>query len=74
MLREALWQATDGKLDIFTGPKIRKIATFGPRMEIENAAWPAIADCHFGMKVNKNIFPRRLETNRAGYSDFHHGR
>ena len=55
LLREGLWQATGGKLDLFAAPKIRKIATYGPRLEIENGAWPAIADCRFQTKVDGSI-------------------
>lgn len=55
ILREGLWQATGGKLDLFAAPKLRKIATYGPRLEIENGAWPAIADCRFGTRVDGSI-------------------
>jgi hypothetical protein len=55
ILREGLWQATSGKLDLFATPKMRKIATYGPRLEIMNSAWPAIADCRFETKVEQPI-------------------
>ena len=55
IMREALWQATSGKLDLFAPPKIRKIATFAPRLEIQNGQWPAIADCRFDTKADKPI-------------------
>ncbi|MES2463749.1 MAG: heparinase II/III family protein [Armatimonadota bacterium] len=55
VLREGLWQATSGKIDLFATPKMRKIATYGPRLEIMNAAWPAIADCRFETKVDPAI-------------------
>lgn len=45
LLREAIWKATGGKLDLFNNNKIVKIATFGIRSEINNGVYPAIADC-----------------------------
>ena len=45
LLREAIWRATGGKLDLFNDDKIIKIATFGIRSEINNGVYPAIADC-----------------------------
>lgn len=55
LLREALWQATGGTMDLFATPKMRRIATYGPRLEIMNGAWPAIADCRFQTKVDPSI-------------------
>lgn len=48
LLREAVWRATDGKIDLFNDEKIVKIATFGVRNEINNGIYPAIADCGIG--------------------------
>ena len=47
VLRETLWQATGGKVDLFVDPKVRQVATYGPRLEIENGVWP----CHRGLSV-----------------------
>lgn len=48
LLREAIWKATEGKIDLFNEEKIIKIATFGVRSEINNGIYPAIADCRLG--------------------------
>ena len=54
-LREQLFQATHGKIDLFSDPKIRKIATYGPRITILNGWLPPFEDCHFGLTINPEI-------------------
>lgn len=54
-LRENVLQATNGRLDFFNSPKIRKIAGFLPNMEIINGTYPAIADCKEGSRPGANI-------------------
>ena len=54
-LREELWQATQGKLDLFSDPKIHNMALYGPHIEISNGVAPAIGDCRFGVKVDAQI-------------------
>ncbi len=49
-LREIVWQSTQGQLDFFGHPKMKKIAAFGIRTEIINDAFPAIADCKAGTR------------------------
>ena len=44
-LAEALWQTTDGKVDLFDRPKVKNIALFGSRIEIDGGVYPAFADC-----------------------------
>lgn len=44
MLREILWQSTNGKIDLFKDPKVKKMAFFAPAMEIINGVYPAISD------------------------------
>lgn len=45
-LRENLYQATNGKIDILKeGGKIKKIGRFAPNLEILNGVYPAIGDC-----------------------------
>jgi hypothetical protein len=44
-LRETLLQATSGKLDLFSRPKVARMARFAPAMEIINRVFPAISDC-----------------------------
>jgi len=55
MLRESLWQSTDGKLDIFINPKVKKIAEYVPNLEIINDVWPSISDSHSGVKPSDYI-------------------
>ncbi len=55
ILRETILQATEGKLDLFADPKVRKIGAFGPNMQIIGDVYPAIADCRFGSKVYDRI-------------------
>lgn len=44
-LREGIYRATSGRLDLYANPRVAKIATFGPRSEIINGVYPAITDC-----------------------------
>ena len=55
VLRETLWQATQGKLDLFADPKIKAMALYGPHIEIINGVAPAIGDCRFGTQVDPQI-------------------
>lgn len=48
LLREAVWRATNGKIDFFNEQKINRIATYGVRTEINNGIYPSIADCGMG--------------------------
>ena len=45
LLRESIYQATQGKVDIFDDPKMKQVGTFIPRMEMINGVYPAIGDC-----------------------------
>lgn len=55
ILREEIWQATAGRLDLFKDPKVRSIATYGLRLEINPGVYPAIADCRFGTRTDPRI-------------------
>ena len=62
-LAEALWQATDGRLDLFARPGMADIALFGARLEIADGVYPAIADCTLGTSPNPflmHFMSRRL--------------
>lgn len=52
LLREHLWQATNGKIDLLNRPKLGKIAQFVPNMEIINGVFPTISDCEQNIKPN----------------------
>jgi len=45
MLSEAIYKATDGKVDLLQDAKVKQAATFGSRIEIINGVYPAFADC-----------------------------
>lgn len=55
LLRENLWQATGGKLDLFSIPKVKKIANYVPNLEIIHGVFPAISDSHPGAKADSSI-------------------
>ena len=45
LLREHLWQATRGQVDLFRDERVREVALYGVRMEICGGVFPVIADC-----------------------------
>jgi hypothetical protein len=45
MLSEAIYRATDGKLDLLKNDKVKRAAMFGSEIEIINGVYPAFADC-----------------------------
>ena len=55
LLREQLWQATHGKVDLFDDTKIRNAALYGINLEMVNGVYPAIADCRWGTKPSGEI-------------------
>jgi hypothetical protein len=55
LLREDIWQATDGKLDLFAKPKVQKIASYVPNLEVINGVFPSISDSHQGVKPDASI-------------------
>jgi hypothetical protein len=50
MLCEAVYQATDGKVDLLQETKAKQAATFGSEIEIINDVYPAFADCSIRAK------------------------
>jgi hypothetical protein len=54
-LSEALWQATGGKVDLLARPKVRNMALFGARIEIDGGVYPAFADCLAESRPNEMI-------------------
>ena len=55
LLREHLWQATGGKVDLFQDAKIRKAALYAIHIEMVNGVYPAIADCRWGTTPSSEI-------------------
>ena len=47
-LREQLWLATAGKIDLFNNPKARKAALFGFQFAMLPGVYASFADAHFG--------------------------
>ena len=55
MLCEAVYQATDGKVDLLDDPKAKQAATFGSKIEIINDVYPAFADCSIRAKPSSRL-------------------
>ena len=55
LLREKLWQATGGKVDLFDDAKVRNAALYGINLEMVNGVYPAIADCRWGSTPSGDI-------------------
>ncbi|ANH81682.1 hypothetical protein A8C56_12430 [Niabella ginsenosidivorans] len=55
LLRECIWQATGGKIDLLATPKVQKIACYGPHLQIMNGVYPAISDSREGAKPDSGI-------------------
>jgi hypothetical protein len=55
LLRERIWQATGGKVDLFKDPKVQKIAHYPANIEVINEVYPAISDCKEGAKPDANV-------------------
>ncbi len=72
LLRESLWQATKGKLDLFKDPKITRIAQYGRNTEIINGVYPAIADSHTSSKPDSVLMyylSRNLQLGLSAYDE-----
>ncbi len=54
-LREALYRASHGQLDLFEHPRMYAIAKFGEESEIINEVYPAITDCRPGTPPSEYI-------------------
>jgi hypothetical protein len=71
-LRDALWQATRGKLDLFKHTKVQKMGRFAPAMEIINGVYPAISDCEQDSKPVPQLMyylNRSLDLGLKEYND-----
>jgi len=55
MLREEIVEATGGRLDLFSNPRIVDNALYGVRILIGPSAIPPFADCHFGTKPSPEL-------------------
>lgn len=55
MLREEIVEATGGRIDLFSTPRIRDNALYGVRILIGPTAIPPFADCPFGGRVSEDL-------------------
>ncbi|MFI3321261.1 MAG: hypothetical protein R3Y50_01900 [Rikenellaceae bacterium] len=72
VLREILYQATEGKIDLFSDEKIRNIALFSHNIGIVNGVYPYNADCRWGVKASPyilNYCSRNLGLGLAEYDN-----
>jgi len=55
-LREKIWQATDGALDLLDDPKVAQIALYGLRIQLtDDGAVPAFGDCFSGTRPDMKL-------------------
>ena len=54
-LREDLWQATSGKIDFFSNPKMRKVALFGAQFPMLPGNAADFADAHFMVRPDPDL-------------------
>ena len=55
MLSEAIYQATNGKVDLLQNNKAKQAATFGAKIEIINGVYPAFADCSISAQPSSKL-------------------
>ena len=55
MLSEAVYQATNGKVDLLQDNKVKQAAKFGANIEIINDVYPAFADCSINAKPSSRL-------------------
>ncbi|WP_192579262.1 heparinase II/III family protein [Dyadobacter aurulentus] len=70
MLRENLWQATRGKIDLFNIPKVREIAQYIPKLEVINGVFPAISDSKTGSAPDSSLMNYLTRSLNLGLSDY----
>jgi hypothetical protein len=72
MLRENLWQATLGQVDLFKIPKVREIAQYIPRLEVINGVFPAISDSKTGSAPDSSLMNYLSHSLNLGLSAYEH--
>jgi len=55
LLSEAIYQATDGRVDLLAMPEAREPALFGFRIEIQHGVCPAFADCSVETRPSRRM-------------------
>lgn len=54
-LREILWQATGGKIDLFSYPKMQKVAFFGAQFAMLPGNFADFGDAHYMVQPDANL-------------------
>lgn len=70
LLRESIWQATGGKIDLYDDPKVEKIANYAPNIEIINGVYPAISDGREGAKPSEEMMVYLNRTLALGITQY----
>ncbi|MCE6991088.1 heparinase II/III family protein [Dyadobacter sp. CY323] len=70
MLRENLWQATRGQIDLFKIPKVREIAQYIPKLEVINGVFPAISDSKTGSAPDSSLMNYLSRSLNLGFSAY----
>ncbi len=66
VLREEIVQATGGKVDLFSNPRVAAMALFGIRIRIGPDAIPPFGDCRFGSKPDAGLLSYCNDTMALG--------
>jgi hypothetical protein len=70
LLRENIFQATQGKIDLFAHPKLKNIVRYPSGIRIINDAYPAFSDCPIGRKPEKEIMYYLSRNLQLGLSEY----
>lgn len=70
LLREYLFQATSGYLDLLDHPKVARIARYPVDLEMNPGVWPAVADCRFNMTASPFVMWYLNEALQLGLEDY----
>jgi hypothetical protein len=55
LLREEIVEATGGKIDLFSNPRVVSMALYGVRIRIGQRAIPPFGDCQFGVTPDERL-------------------
>ena len=70
LLRENIWQASGGKIDLFARPKIDRVVRFVPGMEIINGVYAAIGDCEPNIQPGKQVMYYLNKNFNLGFKNY----
>ena len=54
-MREIIWQATRGEVELMNDPKVIQVMLYGLRIQTLNQLSPALGDCAFGARPNQQL-------------------